>query len=201
MFHVEPHEQHIALAEKDLLRYRDILLRWQKSVNLISNATTSNVWQRHFLDSARVFDFIPETAKTLADFGSGAGFPGMVLAVLNKHKRLLNTIHLLESDTKKCLFLQEIKRELKLDFVVILNQRIEKTKLPDVDVVTARAVGKIQQLLDWGKGIISPKTTCLFLKGVSVDEELGALKNTARVEKIKMGTDGYLIKLEGVIYE
>ncbi|MDD3669488.1 MAG: 16S rRNA (guanine(527)-N(7))-methyltransferase RsmG [Alphaproteobacteria bacterium] len=197
---MERFEKELKAAEKDLLVYREKLLQWQKSVNLISNKTAADIWQRHFIDSARVFDFIPAVAKTLADFGSGAGFPGMVLAVLNKQRRQLSRIYLIESDLKKCLFLQEIKRVLALDAVVILNRRIEETALPDVDVVTARAVGTLWQMLDWGRRIIRPETTCLFLKGKSVDKELRGLPRVGSVAKIETG-EGYVIKMEGVAYE
>ncbi len=201
MFHVKRVEEEMKGAEKDLLLYQEKLLQWQKSVNLISNKTAADVWERHIMDSARVFDFIPASAKVLADFGSGAGFPGMALAILDRQKPRLDRIYLIESDSKKCLFLQEIKRLLKLEAVVVLNQRIEKTTLPDVDVVTARALGTLRQMLDWGRAIISPTTTCLFLKGKSVDAELSEVRHRGRVEKIDMGADGCLIQMEGVVYD
>ena len=83
--------------------FQKILIKWQNSINLISKNTLENIWERHFLDSAQLYEFVRGVEGNIIDFGSGAGFPGMVLAIMGK-----KNIHLVESDHKKCVFLKEI---------------------------------------------------------------------------------------------
>lgn len=195
-------EQRIFPAIPSLQRYMDILQKWQKSVNLVSNKTLKNAWQRHILDSAQLYFFVSRETKRLVDMGSGAGFPGLVLAVLNKHlSGTISDIILIESDMKKCLFLQEAARLLDLN-VIILNQRIENTRLDGIDCVTARALAPIPSLLDWGRGMITPETTCLFLKGATVDFELQHLALSCQIKKHPSLTDptGCIVQIKGVTY-
>jgi len=86
--------------------YQSLLERWQKKVNLVSASTLPQVWSRHFLDSAQLIPHLPDHPVQIMDMGSGAGFPGLILAILTSHK-----LHLVESDTKKAIFLQEAGSE------------------------------------------------------------------------------------------
>ena len=86
--------------------FEKILIKWQHSMNLISSSTIKSIWVRHFLDSAQLYTFVENVEGNIIDFGSGAGFPGMVLALMGK-----KNIHLVESDHKKCVFLKEIAKE------------------------------------------------------------------------------------------
>ena len=80
--------------------FHKILIKWQNSINLISKSTVKSIWERHFLDSAQLYTFVKDVKGNIIDFGSGAGFPGMVMAIMGK-----KNIHLVESDYKKCIFL------------------------------------------------------------------------------------------------
>ena len=106
-----------------LKKYEDILIQANKSLNLIGNSTIKDIWTRHFLDSAQVIDFIDKNDKTLVDIGSGAGFPGLVLAILLKDKKIPIKIKLIEKSPKKVKFLRGLIKELYLD-VEVFNQNI-----------------------------------------------------------------------------
>ena len=100
--------------------YQSLLNDWQQRFNLVSSSSLSDAWNRHFLDSAQLFEFIPESAKTLYDFGSGAGFPGMVLAIMAKEKIPNLKVSLIESINKKTVYLNAVKNKLDVN-VDILN--------------------------------------------------------------------------------
>jgi 16S rRNA (guanine527-N7)-methyltransferase len=156
------------LAKLD--QYAALLQKWQKTINLVSASTLPQLWVRHFLDSAQLFPLIPASAKTVLDFGSGAGFPALVLAILG-----VPQIHLVESDARKCAFLRVVAVECGLSNVTVHNQRIEAVQLPPVDVMTARALAPVQKLLDWGRPFAHAETLALFPKSPDVDRELAEL--------------------------
>ncbi|QQG36388.1 MAG: 16S rRNA (guanine(527)-N(7))-methyltransferase RsmG [Micavibrio aeruginosavorus] len=150
--------------------YRDALLKWQRAVNLISPSTVADVWNRHFLDSMQLASFLPAAARTIFDFGSGAGFPGMVLAILCPNL----SVHLVESDQKKCSFLSTVSRETKTP-VLIHNCRIEALNTKAIpDVITARALADLGHLLayaaPWRK--VNPELVLLLPKGENFTNEL-----------------------------
>ena len=194
----------ILLPAKDELDiYIDLLKKWQKALNLVAPSTLSYIWDRHILDSAQLYPLLSKKQKILVDMGSGAGFPALVLAILNKKNNgKLEEIHLIESDNKKCIFLQEVIRKLSLS-VTVHNQRLEKVKDLTADVVTARALADLSQLFIWGKSFIKPQTTCLFLKGEHVDQELVNLPVSCQIKKIKSVTNSnsYIIKATEVFYD
>ena len=130
-----------------LNKYEEKLIKANKTLNLIGNSTIKNVWNRHFLDSAQVIDFIDKNDKTLVDIGSGAGFPGLVLAILSKDKKIPIKINLIEKSPKKVKFLKEIIKDLRLD-VNVLNQNIfEDRKILSQDVLVARAFKPLKIIL------------------------------------------------------
>ena len=108
-----------------LKKYEDLLIKANKSFNLVGNSTINQIWIRHFLDSAQVIDFIDENDKSLIDLGSGAGFPGLVLAIVCKDRKIPLKIKLIEKSPKKTKFLKDVIKELRLD-VEVLNQNIFK---------------------------------------------------------------------------
>ncbi len=190
-------------ALSDLKTYQSCVLEWQKSMNLIAPSTIPVFWERHILDSAQVYPYIPNNAHVMVDLGSGAGFPGLVLAILNKKLNgPLNQIFLIESDIKKSIFLRETARKLSVPIQVV-NKRIEQVSDIQADVLTARAVSSVQQLLTWSRSLITPSTTCLFLKGAKVDEELTGTSVSFISQKIQSLTslDGCILKLTEVHYE
>lgn len=152
--------------------YKTLLLKWTKVINLVSPNTIENVDSRHFQDSLQLIDIIPENAKILMDIGSGAGFPGLVIAI----ERPDIEVHLVESDTKKCSFLSTISRETDTP-VIIHNARVEdvsKTETIKPDVITARAVASLSEILNLTESWwASNKEICLILsKGEKAQEEV-----------------------------
>ena len=151
-----------------LKAYVGLLKDWNRTRNLVSEASLEAVWHRHVYDSAQLAPLVPEAAKTLVDLGSGAGFPGLVLAVMLRD-RLKVTLY--EATRKKTDFLAEVAGRLGLT-VDIRNARIEEAKREAFDVVTARACAPLSQLLSYSQDFIGPQTVCLFLKGQNLGLEL-----------------------------
>ena len=130
-----------------LKKYEDILIKANKTLNLIGNSTIKDIWTRHFLDSVQVIDFIDKNNKTLVDLGSGAGFPGLVLAIALKDRKIPLKIKLIEKSPKKVKFLKNLINELQLN-VEVINQNIldEPIKFFD-DVFVARAFKPLKMIL------------------------------------------------------
>ncbi len=146
----------------------EVLLRWQKTINLVGRATLDDVWTRHILDSAQLAPLVPK-ARTLADLGSGAGFPGLVLAAL----RPKLDVTLIESDARKSAYLGEAARRMGLPKQPkIVISRIEVAPPAGADVVTARALAPLGQLLAWAAPHKSDPAICLFHKGKGWQAEL-----------------------------
>ena len=130
-----------------LKKYEDILTKANKSLNLIGNSTINDIWTRHFLDSAQVIDFIDKNDKTLIDIGSGAGFPGLVLAITSKDRKIPLKIKLIEKSSKKTKFLKKLIDELQLDAEVINKNIFEYPKKLSEDVFVARAFKPLKIIL------------------------------------------------------
>ena len=154
--------------------YVGLLEDWNSRHNLVSKTSLAEVWHRHVYDSAQLAPWIPPSAKTLADLGSGAGFPGLILAIL-----LRDRLHvtLFEATRKKAEFLETVARRLALP-VTVRNQRIEAAPVESFDVVTARACAPLPALLAYAQNFVSPATVCLFLKGQSLAAELTQARNS-----------------------
>lgn len=151
----------------DRLRvYADLLVKWQGSINLVGKSTLVDLWRRHMLDSAQLFPLLPPGTRTLVDFGSGAGFPALVLAILG-----VPDVHMIESDVRKGAFLREVARTVGVA-VTVHTARIEALAPFPADVITARALAPVAQLLDFAAPFLAPHTQCLFLKGQNVEAEL-----------------------------
>ena len=167
---------------KKLCVFQKNLFKWQKSINLISKNTIKNTWERHFLDSAQLYKFVRRIEGNIIDFGSGAGFPGLVLAIMGK-----KNIHLVESDHKKCVFLKEIAMLTETD-ITIHNCRIEDLNFINVDLITCRALASLSKLIEYVEIFINksfgekqkiPKL--LFLKGKSYYLEVIELSKTKKI--------------------
>ena len=128
--------------------FEDMLINANKNLNLIGKSTINNIWSRHFLDSAQVIDFIEENDKSLMDLGSGAGFPGLVLAIILKDRKILKKIKLIEKSPKKKKFLVGVIKNINLN-VEVINQNIfeEKKKLFE-DVFVARAFKPLEIIFE-----------------------------------------------------
>jgi 16S rRNA (guanine527-N7)-methyltransferase len=146
--------------------FADLLRKWQRSINLVAAGTLPELWRRHMLDSAALFPLIPPGTRVLVDFGSGAGFPGLVLAILG-----VPEVHLIDSDARKCAFLTEAAR-LFAPTAKVHRGRIEAIPPIPADVVTARALAELDQLLGLAERFLKPDGICLFLKGARAEDEL-----------------------------
>jgi 16S rRNA (guanine527-N7)-methyltransferase len=154
--------------EREVSQYRDLLVHANEHMNLVGPSTIEEFWRRHFLDSAQLLWFAPD-AMTWADLGSGAGLPGLILAILLKD-RPGGRVHLVESMSKRCRFLSEVVEALDLP-AVVHNARAEQTRL-QVDVVTARACAPLARLLGYAEPFFERGARGLFLKGREVETEL-----------------------------
>jgi len=150
-----------------LKAYADILVDWNARHNLVAKSTLPDLWRRHFWDSAQLVPLIPETARTLADLGSGAGFPGLVIAAMRPDL----AVTLYEATTKKCAFLQAAADRMGIS-AAIQNARLEDLPRRAFDVVTARALAPLPQLLTYAQNFVGSNSGCLFLKGQNVGSEL-----------------------------
>lgn len=155
----------------ELKLYQSLLEEWQTKFNLVSNSSLADAWNRHFIDSVQLFSFVPNSAKNLADFGSGAGFPGMVLAIVAKNKTPYLKVSLFESIKKKTLYLKEVSEKTNTA-VEIVNDRIEKITNRKFDVITSRAMTSLNELLKYSFPFCHKDTVCIFPKGKSYSEEL-----------------------------
>lgn len=161
----------------DLRRFAEIVLRWNPRINLVSKSSAADIWDRHILDSAQIFDLAPESAESWIDLGSGGGFPGMVVAVIAARRRPALAMTLVESDQRKAVFLRQAIRELGLQ-AVVRSQRIEQIADQRADVVSARALAALPELLALASPLLADGGTCLFAKGASRQQELDAARQS-----------------------
>lgn len=152
-----------------LNQYADLLVKWQSRINLVGAKTLEDLWRRHMLDCAQMWRLVSSDAVSITDLGSGAGFPGLVLAILAEDRKV--DVVLIESDQRKCAFLSEVIRQTGVQ-AQVLNDRLESVSLPPADVVTARACARLPKLLGYTKLRVKPNGVGLILKGARVDEEL-----------------------------
>jgi 16S rRNA (guanine527-N7)-methyltransferase len=160
-----------------LTEYVELLNKWQRRINLVGPKTLSEVWQRHFLDSAQVYTFIGSSDGPLLDLGSGAGFPGLVLSIMG-----IPNITLLESNQKKCSFLGEVIRQAGCDAQVFKGRIEDYPNKKLADTITARALAPLENLLAWSSPLLSEGGKCLFLKGENYEQELTAAEKRWTME-------------------
>lgn len=149
----------------------DDLSRWTARINLVSRATVDHVWRRHILDSAQLMTLAPQHAKTWVDLGSGAGFPGLVIAAMAQELRPELSLTLIESDSRKCAFLAAASRAMDTT-VTIENRRIEQPPTRQYDVISARALAPLSSLVSLAEPYMAEGAIALFPKGADVDREL-----------------------------
>ena len=149
-----------------LKTYHDLLIKWQKRLNLISPNTIDNIWERHILDCAQLYSFLPNRPCSILDVGSGSGLPGIIVSILTSQN-----VHLVESDQRKCAFLRTVTSRLNLN-TTIHEKRMEKMQALIPDIIIARAFAPIPRLLKLTEKQHHPKLRFLLLKGKDVDSEL-----------------------------
>ena len=188
---------------RSLVKYEEFLIKANKTLNLIGSSTINYIWYRHFLDSFQVIDFIDKNQKTLIDLGSGAGFPGLVLSIIAKERKIPLKIKLIEKSKRKTNFLKAIITKLKLN-AVVLNQNIEDEKFNfDDDTFVARAFKPLPKIFE----LIHNKTRNLkkiiiFLGKNGQDTLLQASKNWDIEYKQRMSvtsSDSFIIEVNKLI--
>jgi 16S rRNA (guanine527-N7)-methyltransferase len=180
-----------------LAAYVALLKSWNRRINLVGRTTLDDPWRRHVWDAAQLLPLIPPKARCLVDLGSGAGIPGLILAILGAPA----AVHLVESDQRKCAFLHEAARQCGVTGAVTVHpKRIEAMPPLTADVITARALAPLPLLLDYAARFTAPHTTCLFLKGRQAEAELTEARNhwTITATTLPSVTDsgGVILKVE-----
>lgn len=152
--------------------YAQLLLKWQKKINLISQHTVEDVWIRHILDGAQVLNhFHPNSNDVFFDMGCGGGVPGVILGLC-----LGNEIHLQESDSRKAVFLNTVSRETSRGNIHVYNGRIEDSTLRNAQYGFARALAPLNKLLALALPQLSENNTCIFHKGIHGNDEIAQAK-------------------------
>lgn len=166
-----------------LKAYAGLLEAWNARHNLVAASTLPELWHRHMLDSAQLLPLIPDSAQSLVDLGSGAGFPGLVLACLLRGRPGFRTV-LYESIGKKCTFLREAAACMEVD-VEVRQARMEAARPEPFDAVSARACAPLDMLLTYALPFQGPRTINLFLKGQSAADELTAARESWKINVVR----------------
>ena len=180
--------------------YAECLIEWQSKFNLVGKSTINSLWHRHILDSIQLVRTIPEDFQSLLDIGTGAGLPGLILAIY--YNQLGKDIYLVDSNKKKCTFLDYVATRCNVD-VKIYAERLQDLAVKDslkVDVITARAFASIDNIMSLSRPYAHKKTKYLLQKGVNAKSELtnAKISSKLRVELINSVTqeNSYILNIE-----
>lgn len=176
--------------------YVGLLQKWRRAINLIGAGTADDIWRRHILDCGQLIRYLPGAGGRILDIGTGAGLPGLVLAILGAPD-----VHLIESDSRKCVFLREAARQAGVPVTVHENRA--ETIVPLASrVITARALAPLHRLLELCEPHIVPSTMCIFLKGKGVQGEIEDIKSIwkSRIECLSSlsSPEGVIVKMESL---
>ncbi len=149
--------------------FAELVRKWNPKINLVSKSSLDDLWDRHILDSVQVFRLV-EQGGNWVDIGSGGGFPGIVIAILNQEEQRFR-VRLVESDQRKCAFLRTAIRELGLTATVD-NERIENAQYLEADILSARALSDLSQLLAYAEMHLKPGGVAIFPKGQNWQQEV-----------------------------
>ena len=184
-----------------LKSYEVLLKKWNPAINLVSKSTLADAWNRHIVDSAQIYRLMSRAVPHWADLGSGGGFPGMVVAIIAAETGNPNRITLVESDTRKCTFLRTVARETGVD-VAIQAKRIEALEPMNADILSARALSDLTNLLAFADQHLKPAGEALFLKGATWQKELKEAQRTWQfdheVVNSKTETGPAILRISGV---
>ncbi|TNE40226.1 MAG: 16S rRNA (guanine(527)-N(7))-methyltransferase RsmG [Alphaproteobacteria bacterium] len=173
--------------------YAALLVKWQKAINLVGKSTLPDLWRRHMLDSYQLLDVTTKKSGLWLDLGSGAGFPALVLAIAGTYE-----VHAVESDQRKCLFMQNVSRETSAG-LEIHRERIEEMPPLSADIISARALAPLDKLFELAAPFATEDTEFLFLKGQDVDEELTNSSKYWKMEAEKLPSvtrdDGCILRI------
>ena len=156
--------------------YKTLLCKWNEKINLVSKHTLINIWERHFLDSGQIIINVEASGKRWVDVGSGAGFPGLVVALLLRDRKVDCDLILVEKHPKKVFFLKEVIRKLNLS-VEVVNDNIYTLEPLNADILTARAFSELNNLMEIAFRHRKKEGICLFLKGENYRIELDKTLN------------------------
>lgn len=154
-----------------LEKYEVLLRKWNPTINLVSRSTLDQVWQRHFVDSAQIFDLADSNANHWADLGAGGGFPGLIVAILAADRKRALDVTLVESDQRKAAFLMTAAREIGVTTRTVVD-RIEMIPPLHADILSARALAPLDKLLEFAERHLRPGGQALFPKGASYADEV-----------------------------
>lgn len=166
-----------ALATERLQIFVGLLAKWNTAINLVSPASLAEVWIRHVADSAQVLDVAPIRSARWLDMGSGAGFPGIVIALITADTPNPVEMTLVESDRRKAAFLSTVSRETGVP-MIIQAARIEAVAPQNADTVSARALAPLVRLCSFAERHLAPHGAALFLKGGHYDAEIAEARRT-----------------------
>ena len=162
-------------THQHLLRYADLLRKWTKRINLVARSTEDNLWRRHIIDSAQVLQLAPHHVGHWVDLGSGAGFPGLIIAIMALETGTPKHVTLVESDARKSAFLRTVIRETGVAASVV-TARIEDCAPLEADILSARALADLTTLLAYTERHLAADGTALFHKGIAWQKELQEAK-------------------------
>ncbi|MDP4991498.1 MAG: 16S rRNA (guanine(527)-N(7))-methyltransferase RsmG [Marivita lacus] len=157
--------------------YLELLRKWSPKINLVSQESLKDAGNRHFDDSLQVASLCPKDAKSWVDLGSGGGFPGAVVAIALGDRDI--DITLIEGDQRKATFLRTVSRETKTPFAVIA-ERIENVPPMKSDIISARALAPLEELLGFAEQHLAPTGVAFFMKGESWRTEVDAAQKKWR---------------------
>ena len=161
---------------KGFYEYKTLLSKWNEKINLVSKNTLVDIWERHFLDSGQIIKHVDASGKRWVDVGSGAGFPGLVVALLLRDRKIDCDLVLVEKNPKKGFFLNEVIRKLNLS-VEVINDNIDTLEPLNADILTARAFSELNNLIEIAFRHRKKEGICLFLKGENYRFELDKTLN------------------------
>ena len=183
-------------VKRKLQIFVDLLLRWNATVNLVAARDSPTVWDRHVADSLQLVKLLDASATRGVDLGSGAGFPGLVVALASGVR-----FDLIEADRRKAAFLRTAAQETAAP-VTVHACRIEDAKVAAAPLVTARALAPLPRLLALAAPFLASDGVCLFLKGRTVDAELAEAERQWRMRVVRIASetapDGAILKIVGL---
>ena len=163
--------------------FEALVQKWTPKINLIAKGTIPELWERHIVDSVQVWRSAPEEWSKWVDFGSGGGFPAILMSIIAAEFRPAAVVELVESDQRKCAFLRTAIRELGLN-ATVHAQRIEAAAPFEADVISARALASLGKLLEFSEMHRNRNTICLFQKGKTAEQEILEAKENWRFDYV-----------------
>jgi 16S rRNA (guanine527-N7)-methyltransferase len=183
-----------------LNKYKDFLLISNKSLNLIGKTTENQIFTRHFIDSAQIYDLVEDKSEII-DLGSGAGFPGVLLKILMDNNKISGNITLIDKSPKKCKFLENLAYKLDLNLKIV-NLKIENFKFNNISTVVSRAFKKTVDTIDILFKNNDKIINIILIKGKTYQQEIDEAKKkyTFDVEKFRSITsdESYILKISNI---